>query len=219
MNNITLTAMPWAGKTSIWKRLASELKYNFVDFDDDVLEKINNETAEEVIWILNLRPNWIKPEDISNTLVSDLVKLLWDDNFIKLEGFMWKQLFFLEPTILSASGSLPLNIDTMRYLRQDWKVIYIKEDVEKIIHRLELMKDDRIIWMSDWKTLKEVLDDRRSFYRATRDLKFVVRDQGFIDINNEDEVKASKEVVYNDFIAFIEKNWLYIPDNQIQKVW
>ncbi len=217
--NIILTAMPWAGKTSIWKRLATDLGYNFVDFDDDVLEKITNETAEEVISTLKLWPNWIKTEDIHDTTVAKLVKLLGDDDFIELERYMWKQLFFHEPTILSASGSLPLNIDTMSYLRKDWKVVYIKENIENIIHRLKLMKSDRIIWMKDWKSLREVLEDRKNFYRVTRDLKFVVRNNGFIDITNEEEVEANKNIVYNDFILFMLKNWLYIHNNPVQKVW
>ncbi len=123
--NIILTWMPWSGKTNIWKKLSKEIWANFCDFDDDVLEKISLETAEEALWVLNLRKTWLIPENLSYKEVKKLLELLWDEKFLELEWFMWKNLNFESQTVLSTSGSLPLRLDAMEHLKNNWKVIYI----------------------------------------------------------------------------------------------
>lgn len=203
--NIILTWMPWSGKTNIWEKLARELKVDFCDFDDDILEKITLETAEEAIWVLNMRNTWLIPEDLSYKEVKDLLKLLWDEKFLELEWFMWRNLNFVSQTVLSTSGSLPLRLEAMKNLKKNWKVIYIDIPLELIISRLKEMKTDRIIWM--WKmTLEEILEYRENFYKYTKDLNFKVPLFDARIWKTKEEREKEKEIVFSNFMGFYRAN-------------
>lgn len=196
--------MPWSWKTTIWKRLAEKLWYNFCDFDDDVLEKITLETAEKVYGLLNLKEKWILPENISNKKVKDLLPLLWDELFLKLEWFMWENLNFNNPTVLSSSGSLPLNLESIAKLKENSSVIYIDIPLELIISRLKEMKTDRIIWM--WKmTLKEILEYRKVYYDITKDYNFEVPVFDPIPNKPKDVREIEKEIIFDEFMKFYEE--------------
>lgn len=203
--NIILTWMPWSGKTNIWKKLAQELGINFCDFDDDVLEKITLSTAEEALWVLNLRKTWLIPENLSYKEVKKLLELLWDEKFLELEWFMWRNLNFESQTVLSTSGSLPLRLDAMEHLKNNWKVIYIDIPLELIISRLQEMKTDRIIWM--WKmTLEEILEYRENFYKYTKDLNFKVPLFDARIWKTKEEREKEKEIVFSNFMEFYRAN-------------
>ncbi len=207
--NIILTGMPWAWKTSIWKPFAKEIGYNSLDFDDDVLEKTTLETSEKVIWFLNISSHWIIPEDISNKEVKDLVKLFWDEDFLRFEWYMWENLNFNEPTVLSTSWSLPLELWAMAHLKVDWEVVYIDTPIEVILNRLELMKTDRIIWM--WKmTLEEILNYRKKFYDVTKDYNFKVPLFEEDAINSKNERNRQKNIILKEFINFYKENKIWI---------
>lgn len=203
--NIVLTWMPWSGKTTIWKKLSKELWINFCDFDDDILEKITLETAEEALSILKLRSSWLIPENLSFQEVKNLLKLLWDDNFLELEWFMWRNLVFDSQTVLSTSWSLPIRLDAMDNLKKSWKVIYIDIPLELIISRLKEMKTDRIIWM--WKmTLEEILEYRDNFYMLTKDLDFKVPNFEIRTWKTKEERLNEKSIVFTNFMEFYRAN-------------
>ena len=203
--NIIVTWMPWSGKTTIWKKLSKEIWANFCDFDDDILEKITLETAEEALWVLNLRSTWLIPENLSYKEVKKILELLWDDKFLELEWFMWRSLVFESQTVLSTSWSLPLRLDAMAHLKQNWKVIYIDIPLELIISRLHEMKTDRIIWM--WKmTLEEILEYRDNFYNITKDLDFKVPSFEVRNWKTKEERSIEKFIVFANFMEFYRAN-------------
>lgn len=207
--NIVLTWMPWSGKTTIWKRLKERLWYDFCDFDDDILEKITLETAEEVIWVLNLRNNWITPEKLANQEVEYLLWLLWDDKFLELEGFLWKKLKFETPTVLSTSWSLPLSLNTMDNLRKNWKVIYINTPLEVIMTRLKEMKRNRIVGM--WKmTLEKILEYRDNYYNITKDFDFKVPIFELREWKTKEERDNEKNIIFWKFMEFYNNEVLWI---------
>ena len=207
-NSIILTAMPWAWKTTIWKQLYKELSrffnIDFKDFDDDILEKISLEEAEELIWILKLNSIWITPEKIANNTVANILKILWDDEFLNLEWTIWEQLKFKKTTILSTSGSLPLKLWAMKFLREQWKIIYIDTDINIIEKRLKLMKVDRIVGMKSWKTLREILEERKQYYDLTKDYNFKTNIKNHIETNNPKIIKQQQEEIFNDFKTFFK---------------
>jgi len=207
--NIILTGMPWAWKTSIWKPFAKQIGYNFLDFDDDILEKISLETSEKIISVLNISSHWIIAENIANKEVKDLLDLLWDDDFLKLEWYMWENLNFNEPTVLSTSWSLPLELWAMAHLKVDWEIVYIDTPIEVILNRLELMKTDRIIWM--WKmTLEEILNYRKKFYDVTKDYNFEVPLFNEDALNSKNERNRQKNIILKEFINFYKENKIWI---------
>ena len=207
--DIILTWMPWSWKTTIWRELSKEIWYNFIDFDDDILEKINLETSEKIISILNLSSHWIIPENLANKEVKDLLSLLWDEDFLKLEWYLWENLSFDNETVLSTSWSLPLELWAMANLKVNWKVIYIDTPIENILKRLELMKTDRIIWM--WKmTLEEILKYRKKYYDVTKDFNF--NPPIFEEQENISKIEREKEknIIFKHFMNFFKENKIWI---------
>jgi len=207
-NSIILTAMPWGWKTTIWKQLHKELSkffnIDFKDFDDDILEKITPEEAEELIWILKLRSIWITPEKLANQTVANILNILWDKNFLNLEWVIWEQLKFKNPTILSTSGSLPLKLWAMRNLREQWKVIYIDTPINIIEKRLKLMKVDRIVWMKSWKSLREILEYRKDYYEISYDYKFDSEIKSHIETTDLGIIKKQQNEIFDKFQKFFK---------------
>jgi len=207
-NSIILTAMPWAWKTTIWKQLYKELStffdIDFKDFDDDILEKINLEQAEELIWILKLASIWITPEKISNQTVTNILNILWDENFLNLEWTIWKQLKFKKTTILSTSGSLPLNLWAMKNIREQWKIIYIDTPIDIIEKRLQLMKVDRIVGMKSGKTLRKILEERKQYYDLTKDYNFQTNIKNHIETTDPKIIQKQQEEIFNEFKIFFK---------------
>ena len=207
-NSIIFTAMPGGWKSTIWKQLHKELSeffnIDFKDFDDDILEKITKEEAEEIIWLLKLKSLWITPEKLANQTVANILKILWDNNFLELEGIIWKNLTFQKPTILSTSGSLPLKEEAIKNLKKQGKIIYINTPIEIIEKRLELMKVDRIVGMSSWKTLKEILEYRKKFYEKSYDYKFTPNTDNHIETTDKQIIKKQQNQIFQQFIDFFK---------------
>jgi shikimate kinase len=207
-NSIIFTAMPWAWKTTIWKQLHKELSnyfdIDFKDFDDDILEKISIEEAEDIIWKLKLRTIWITPENLANQTVANILNILWDENFLNLEWTIWENLKFKKTTILSTSGSLPLKLSAMKNIREQWKVIYINTDIDIIEKRLQLMKVDRIVWMKSWKTLREILEERKQYYNITKDYSFKTNIKKHIETTNPKIIKKQQEEIFEEFKIFFK---------------
>ncbi|MDD3144557.1 MAG: shikimate kinase [Candidatus Gracilibacteria bacterium] len=207
--NIVLTGMPGSGKTTIGKRLKERLGYDFCDFDDDILEKITLETAEEVIGVLNLRNNGITPEKLANQEVEYLLGLLGDDKFLELEGFLGKKLKFETPTVLSTSGSLPLSLNTMDNLRKNGKVIYINTPLEVIMTRLKEMKRNRIVGMGKM-TLEKILEYRDNYYNITKDFDFKVPIFELREGKTKEERDNEKNIIFGKFMEFYNNEVLGI---------
>ena len=200
--------MPWGWKTTIWKQLHKELSkffnIDFKDFDDDILEKITLEEAEKLIWILKFANIWITPEKLANQTVANILNILWDENFLNLEWYIWKQLKFKNPTILSTSSSLPLKLWAMKNLREQWKVIYINTPIHIIEKRLKLMKIDRIVWMKTWKTLREILEYRKDYYEASYDYKFNSEIKNHIETSDLEIIKKQQNEIFDKFQNFFK---------------
>lgn len=202
--NIILTWMPWSWKTTIWKETARQFWYNFIDFDDDILENICFELAEEILSVLNLRNQWFIPEDLSweNIFVKDILSKIWEENFLELEWYLWKKLVFENNTIFSTSWSLPMKIEAMDSLKKSWNVIYIDTKIETILNRLDHMKTDRIIWM--WKmTLKEILLYREKFYNISKDFNFQPPEFESVWYKNKYIRNREKNLIFKEFILFL----------------
>ncbi len=145
-NNIILVWMPWSGKTNIWKNLAEDLNYNFLDFDDDIIEVEMNKT------------------------VAECLDELGDEKFLELEQELALDLE-MQQTVLATSWSVALSLKAMNHLRTTWDSIIIDIPLTTIKQRLHIMKTDRIIWMNKM-TLDEILMHRKEFYEQSYDYRF-----------------------------------------------
>lgn len=148
MKNIILIGMPGCGKTSIGRLLSRKLWMEVIDFDDDVIEVEMKKSC------------------------ADVLSELWEEKFLEMEERLALNLK-LKNKILSCSWSVPLSKKAMDYLKTIWNVIYINIPINTIEERLNRMKVDRIIGMSNWKmTLREILDYRLPFYLDSFEYEF-----------------------------------------------
>ena len=231
MNTVIALIWPsWAGKTSFWKPLAEKLWYNFLDFDDDVLEKINIETANKAFNILNISENkQIKPDDIVNNSVSKIKDILWDDNFLELEWFLLKNLNLKESTVLATSWSLPLAEWAAEYLSKKYINIFLNKDKNDIKNNFDAMELSRIIWMPNnidilkkskqEKLYDEIMGKRQKIYKQIANKVYNIPKQLNIPknknwIKNIDNIQSAikrdedMKIGFKHFFNFLKKEWI-----------
>lgn len=157
---IALIGPSGTGKTTIGKLLAKRLNMEFHDMDDDGLE-----------WV------WGK-DGVARMLLEK-----WDDGFLDAEGnFVMEnygrkeeqKTYTLTHMIFSASGSLVLEEDAIRYMRDRMLILYLDLEDREIERRATLRWITRIVGMNGenprFRSIGEVLAYRRSFYEKYADL-------------------------------------------------
>lgn len=122
---LLLMGPPGSGKTSLGRSLAKRLSYKWIDVDDHLLE-----------------PEW-------KCSVGHKLSQLGEKLFIKEEGRVVKEaaLTFVPSTVVSLSGSNPMDMSVMQALqnRKDAVFIYLDIHLDDIVRRLQKMKVDRIV--------------------------------------------------------------------------
>lgn len=159
---IALIGPSGTGKTTIGKILAKELSMHFHDMDDDGLE-------------------WAWWDDG----VARILTEKWDDAFLEAE---WKfvlsnygrkdedKKYTLNGMIFSSSGSLVLEADAMKYIRERMLCLYLDLPDSEISKRAWARGVSRIVGMNGdnprFRTINEVLEYRRWYYEKFADLTY-----------------------------------------------
>lgn len=78
-----------------------------------------------------------------------------------------------ENTIISLTGSVPLNEKAILKLKENGIIIYLDIDSEDILKRCEKMKITRIVGQIT-KTLPEILEWRKHIYEKYYDLRVII---------------------------------------------
>lgn len=99
---------------------------------------------------------------------------LGDYAFLEAEGHATKQIS-KESTVISLTGSNPLNADAMRHLKMDGYVVYLDASHEGIVDRCQKMRVNRIVGQAEY-SLDEILQFRRGVYDNWYDTRITVRD-------------------------------------------
>eukprot|EP01083_Nonionella_stella_P087769 244302_1 len=166
-SNLLLMGPPGSGKTSIGRLLAKSLNMSVYDVDDDHLEKTV----------------WKQP-------VATKLSELGDDQFLAEEA---KAAMLITPethqnTIISLTGSNPLNAEAMHHLRNVGVCIYLDCDQNEIVKRCHKMKVNRIVGQST-KSLEEILSWRHNIYEDSYDIRIVIED-------DESQESISNKIVH-----------------------
>jgi len=161
--NITLIGMPGVGKSFIGKKLAGKLGYKFVDVDT-LMEK---ETG------LSLKG--IKDK-------------FGEEGFIKIEQEEVLKLVKNKPDkkVISPGGSVIYSDDAMDSLKKVSKIIYLKDDLNRIKNRLNKEHQSKIVWFGA-NSFEELLKKRERLYEKYADF--------IIEISVFDENRIVEEIL------------------------
>lgn len=143
MNNIILIGMPGAGKSTIGSILAEKLKYNFIDTDILIQEKIGKPL-----------PQIIKEEGI--------------DNVLQIENEVNSNIK-VENSVIATGGSVIYGKEAMDNLKKIGKVIYLQQGFETINERIGNAEERGIIQRKD-QTLEELYNERIPLYEKYADI-------------------------------------------------
>ena len=140
--SITLIGMAGAGKTTVGKRLAKLLTYNFIDGDIKIEEKIN--------------------QTIQNYLDQYGRKA-----FTEIEEEVLLSVNFNQ-TILATGGSAVLSDTAMNFLRENSEVIYLEVSYETISERIFNLSERGVV-RGPGQSLLETYNERLELYKQYAD--------------------------------------------------
>jgi shikimate kinase len=143
MNNIILTGMPGAGKSTVGVILAKVLGYDFID-SDIVIQKRYNKKLREII-------------------AEDGV-----DGFIAKENYVNSSIEAVN-AVIATGGSAIYGKEAMEHFKNIGKIVYIKLDYEIINKRLGDIKRRGVV-LKDGQSLLDLYNERCPLYEKYADI-------------------------------------------------
>ena len=107
-----------SGKTTLGRKLANHLGYEFIDLDHKLEQQVELSIAE-------------------------YFSFFGEDSFRKLESKVLKKTPYPENVIISTGGGLPCFFDNMDWMNGHGKTVYIKLNPKTLADRLESGKEER----------------------------------------------------------------------------
>ncbi len=143
MNNIILIGMPGAGKSTLGISLAQKLKYNFIDSDILIQEKVGKS-------------------------IPQIIKEKGMDNIIQLENEVNSNIK-VKNSVIATGGSVIYGKKAMSNLKKIGKIIYLKQDFKTINKRIDNIEERGIILKKN-QTLKDLYNERIPLYEKYADI-------------------------------------------------
>ena len=140
--SITLIGMAGAGKSSIGKKLANYLKFDFID-SDQLIKSNHNKSLQEIL--------------VDKGILE----------FKKIEEAAILSVEF-NKTVLATGGSVIFSKKAMKHIKSNSSVIYLEVPFENIIDRVSDFSDRGFIKSAD-QTIKQAFNERESMYREFAD--------------------------------------------------
>lgn len=144
-NNIILVGFMGCGKTTLGKKLANRLAYDFIDTDQYI-------------------------QEVEKRKIMNIFALQGEEYFRKIEHETILKLSFVEKSIISVGGGLPCYQNNMKILLQMGTVIYLQRPAKELYQRLmqsqndrPLLKNKTVGMLSDY--IEYTLKEREVFYR------------------------------------------------------
>ena len=142
-SNIVLIGMPASGKSTVGVLLAKRLGYSFVDVDL-VIQETEGKLLKEIIAEHGVE-GFLEVEDRVNA------------------GLKVKK------SVIAPGGSVIYGENAMRHLKSIGKVVYLKIGYEQLEERLGDLVD-RGVALKDGMTLRDLYEDRVSYYERYADI-------------------------------------------------
>jgi len=134
--------MAGAGKSSIGKKLANYLKFNFID-SDQLIETSQKKSLQEVL--------------VKNGI----------EEFKKIEEAAILSVGFTE-TVLATGGSAIFSKNAMNHIKSNSSVIFLEVSFEDIMDRIPDFSNRGFIKGAD-QTMEDAFNERESIYREFAD--------------------------------------------------
>jgi shikimate kinase len=115
---IFLIGFMGSGKTTLGRKLAFKMGYEFIDLDHKLEQQVELSIAE-------------------------YFSFFGEDAFRKLESEVLKKTVYSENVVISTGGGLPCYFDNMDWMKANGKTVYIKLSPKTLADRLETGKEER----------------------------------------------------------------------------
>ena len=141
---IFLIGFMGSGKTTLGRKLASRLGYEFIDLDHKLEQQVELSIAE-------------------------YFQIFGEDAFRILESEVLKKTLYPDNAIISTGGGLPCYFDNMDWMKANGKSVYIKLSPKTLADRLETGKEERPLLQDKHGDalvdfIEQKLGEREKFY-------------------------------------------------------
>ena len=141
---IFLIGFMGSGKTTLGRKLAAKMGYEFIDLDHKLEQQVELSIAE-------------------------YFSFFGEDAFRRLESEILKKTPYPDNVIISTGGGLPCYFDNMDWMKENGKVVYIKLSPKTLADRLEAGKEERPLLQDKHgddliKFIEQKLAEREGFY-------------------------------------------------------
>jgi shikimate kinase len=145
VKNIYLVGPMGAGKSTIGRLLAAELRLPFSDTDKVIEEK----SGADIPWIFDVEG---------------------EAGFRRRETLALKELGEAQNMVVATGGGIVLSDENRRCLINTGIVIYLMASVEQLLHRTSKDKNRPLLQVDDPEArIQELLDEREALYRDVAD--------------------------------------------------
>ena len=142
--NITLIGMPGVGKSSIGRKLASRLQFDFLDADN-IIEKSAQLKLQEII------------------------DKYGEEKFLEMEQKAVISLGEIDHCVICPGGSVVYSQEAMSFLKQNSVIVFLEAELECIKKHISNLSTRGIIGLRG-KALENVYRQRRPLYEKYADI-------------------------------------------------
>ncbi|CAH1266432.1 THNSL1 [Branchiostoma lanceolatum] len=207
-NNIILMGSPGAGKTTVGRILAGMLDKPVKDIDNDHLESHWGIPVAEQLSRLG-------PEGFLEAEGEAVMNFTADNCVISLTGSnpmhhraMEHISTLADNCVISLTGSNPMHHRAMEHISTLGTVVFLDVPSADILHRLEVMKVNRIVGQGAGMDMADILRYRQQFYEGQYDIRVLCG-------NNESAEDIARKV--QEVLTWHQDSNKYISTRQSDK--
>ena len=162
MQNIVLVGMPAVGKSTIGVLLAKTLILSFTDTDLLIQEKYKKSLCD------------IIKDNGTKAFLDIEEKIILETNF--------------ENTVIATGGSAVYGESTMKKLKENGTVVYLRLSTEEIKKRIGDIKSRGVV-LTNGSTVEDIFEDRKALYEKYADFT--------VDCNNSTVEECVEKIIAN----------------------